>query len=91
MPHKEHEDVENVHKLVTNHFDSDKGDFQPYWEVLAGKFADKLQWEKEKSQENINWNYKVPDNIVDDWTGTRFVNQHYGDRGNVQLGDSSFL
>ena len=75
-PHEVAEDIENVHKLVYDRFDPNQGRFKNEWEVKADKIRDEEHRLREAANKPA---FKVPDSLIDDWTGQRFVNHNLCD------------
>ena len=70
VPHDVHSDKEAVHKIVHNRFDSDAGRFKSELEVLVDK-EKAAEAAKNGPIKNLGMSY--PDNLTEDWTGTKYV------------------
>ena len=60
-----------MHRIVFNRFDHDNGRFKSELEVLVDK--EKADAAAKEAAANKPA-FQVPDDIINDWTGTKFVN-----------------
>ena len=74
MPHEEHQDKENVHKLIYERFDPEHGRFKNEWEIKAEN-QKKLE-EAIRDQANQPA-FQVKDSHIDDWTGDKYARNVY--------------
>jgi len=72
--HDESRHIEDVHDLIHKHFDPFTGSFKsPYQIAWDKEMAEEAELERNKDKPA----FKVPESVIDDWTGQKYVdNMH---------------
>lgn len=71
----ETENLEDVARLVNSHYDPVNGRFKSHWEVLRDQ---EISEEKALEAASKKPAFVLPNNIVDDWTGSRYLEPCHG-------------
>lgn len=73
--HEESADIEDIGRLVRTHYDPAQGRFKSHWEVLHER---EVAQDKANAEQANKPAFVLPKNIIDDWTGQRFLEPCYG-------------
>jgi hypothetical protein len=74
LPHAKTEAIENIHQIVSRYYDANTQRFKHPTEVehAAAESSDKAE-----KAAAMGAPYVVPESVLDDWTGQRFVNASF--------------